>query len=350
MWKWTIRKKLKLFTNQLFANFIWSISTHFTNSPFYNENESDDKSSFVDSLCGGADSDEDEGEIENETDEELSGDDDDQDGDDLESEEPKIEEPILFSTNSGTTDAAIATKFQLKLIENILSCRIKLQKIMKETATLGEEITPFQEKNLLKIEEKYNRILKILDNIESRDGYELITNTFEKTKIMGGFNKFEKDPVLKIQEIIGDRERLVERTRVRRDNSGNQQEQNDSDSDDDHTQEKKNSNFGPDPRIFDDSDFYITQLKEIISSKSYNKEDSSDNSLAITQKWMLQQQKIRSNSRKRNAQGIPSKERKGKKINYQVHKKMINFLAPNEAFGVGMTHQGRDLLFASLFQ
>ena len=221
---------------------------------------------------------------------------------------------------------------------------------MKETATLGEEITPFQEKNLLKIEEKYNRILKILDNIESRDGYELITNTFEKTKIMGGFNKFEKDPVLKIQEIIGDRERLVERTRVRRDNSGNQQEQNDSDSDDDHTQEKKNSNFGPDPRIFDDSDFYITQLKEIISSKSYNKEDSSDNSLAITQKWMLQQQKIRSNSRKRNAQGIPSKERKGKKINYQVHKKMINFLAPNEAFGVGMTHQGRDLLFASLFQ
>lgn len=86
--------------------------------------------------------------------------------------------------------------------------------------------------------------------------------------------------------------------------------------------------------------------RQIITSKSY-KDNLAMDPTEITRKWM-QLEKDKKKNKKKILKG--SSERKGKRINYKIHSKMINFCAPEEKNAPSYTHEGRNALFCSLFQ
>jgi protein AATF/BFR2 len=92
------------------------------------------------------------------------------------------------------------------------------------------------------------------------------------------------------------------------------------------------------PEIFDDSEFYHQQLRELIEYKSGNDENQAE----ITQK-LIELQKVRSKMKKK----VDTRASKGRKIRYIVHNKLVNFMAPKDEST--MPEEARKELFNSLF-
>lgn len=92
------------------------------------------------------------------------------------------------------------------------------------------------------------------------------------------------------------------------------------------------------PEIYDDSAFYHDLLRELIEYKS----TSGDNQSEITQKF-IELQKVRSKMKKK----VETRASKGRKIRYNVHKKLINFMAPVDESE--WADEARTELFNSLF-
>lgn len=90
--------------------------------------------------------------------------------------------------------------------------------------------------------------------------------------------------------------------------------------------------------IFDDSDFYHQLLRELIEYKSNAEESKSK----ISQK-IIKLQSFRKNIKRK----IEMRASKGRKIRYNVHNKLINFMpAKDDSFSKDATNE----LFNSLFE
>ncbi|XP_062124843.1 protein Aatf [Drosophila sulfurigaster albostrigata] len=76
------------------------------------------------------------------------------------------------------------------------------------------------------------------------------------------------------------------------------------------------------PNIYDDSDFYHQQLRELIEYKASTTSNMSD----IT-KQFVELQKLRQKMKKK----VDTRASKGRKLRYVVHNKLINFMAPNDS-------------------
>ncbi|XP_058813051.1 protein Aatf [Topomyia yanbarensis] len=102
------------------------------------------------------------------------------------------------------------------------------------------------------------------------------------------------------------------------------------------------SEDAPDPvyneEIFDDSDFYHALLRELIEYKS----NTVDNPQEISAK-LAELQKLRSKMKKQ----VDTRASKGRKIRYVVHKKLVNFTAPESSHE--WTEEAKNELFSSLF-
>lgn len=94
------------------------------------------------------------------------------------------------------------------------------------------------------------------------------------------------------------------------------------------------------PEIYDDSDFYHHLLRELIEYKS----SSGDNQAEITQKF-IELQKVRSKMKKK----VDTRASKGRKIRYNVHNKLVSFIAPNDNSRQQWTDEAKTELFNSLF-
>lgn len=92
------------------------------------------------------------------------------------------------------------------------------------------------------------------------------------------------------------------------------------------------------PDIFDDSDFYHQLLRELIEYKS----NTGDNQSELAQKFM-ELQNVRSKMKKR----VETRASKGRKIRYNVHNKLVNFMPPKDT--TEMTEEAKTELFNSLF-
>lgn len=92
------------------------------------------------------------------------------------------------------------------------------------------------------------------------------------------------------------------------------------------------------PEIFDDSDFYHQLLRELIEYKS----NSGENQSEITQKF-IELQKVRSKMKKK----VEARSSKGRKIRYNVHNKLMNFMPPKDESE--WTDEAKTELFNSLF-
>lgn len=263
------------------------------------------------------------------SDDEVSESADDEDDEDLDSVSSKPENDInLYQSNDSTLKSAQFLNINLQLIENLYNCRIKLEKVMK-SQIIDEEQPEKYLKTIRGLQQKFDEVATILSDISASSNSELIETTFERTKTHGNFSKLEKSPNTQIQEILSDKDRLIKRTQRKRKNPA---------------LSKENDEY--DPAIFNDTDFYADLLKQFISSKSY-KDDLFTDPTEITRRWLELQK-----DKKRNKEKflITSKDRKGKKINYKVHSKLVNFVAPDEKYAPTYTHEGRNALFCSLFQ
>lgn len=115
----------------------------------------------------------------------------------------------------------------------------------------------------------------------------------------------------------------------------NDEEEGGCDEDDDHDEE-----------IFDDDDFYHQLLRDLIEKKS-----SSAGEGDLGQKW-LQIQKLRSKSKKK----VDRRASKGRRIRYDIHAKLVNFMAPvahqggSSASGYQISEEAKNELFNSLFK
>lgn len=89
----------------------------------------------------------------------------------------------------------------------------------------------------------------------------------------------------------------------------------------------------PDPEIFDDGDFYQKMLRDIIDARGDG---------GKTEDWMLLQRQKKAKKK------VDTKASKGRKLRYEVHEKMQNFMVPVPVPGAWHDEQV-DELFASLF-
>lgn len=134
----------------------------------------------------------------------------------------------------------------------------------------------------------------------------------DKTQL--AFGKVKKGgapqiPTLKqISHILSDKERLIKRTQTKR------------------TQYavigKGAEETGEiDEEIFDDDDFYHQMLRELIDRKTHNINDP----VQLSRQW-LELQKLRTKLKR----VVDTDASKGRKIRYDVHPKLVNFMAPKD--------------------
>ncbi|XP_017002953.2 protein Aatf [Drosophila takahashii] len=132
------------------------------------------------------------------------------------------------------------------------------------------------------------------------------------------------DIIKKIDSALANREVLVEKSQTPKGNQAENQQENE-----------------PAPRlkhIYDDSDFYHQQLRELIEYKA----STSSNMSEIT-KQFVELQKLRQKMKKK----VDTRASKGRKLRYVVHNKLINFMAPNEISD--WTESSKSELYKSLF-
>lgn len=90
--------------------------------------------------------------------------------------------------------------------------------------------------------------------------------------------------------------------------------------------------------LYDDSDFYHQQLRELIEYKSNTSVSASE----VTQQYM-ELQKLRQKMKKK----VDTRASKGRKLRYTVHNKLINFMAPDDTST--WTEESKEELYRSLF-
>lgn len=90
--------------------------------------------------------------------------------------------------------------------------------------------------------------------------------------------------------------------------------------------------------VYDDTDFYHTQLRELIEFKAST--SISPNDMA---KQFVELQKLRKKMKKT----VDTRASKGRKIRYVVHNKLVSFMAPNDASE--WTDESKTELYKSLF-
>ena len=94
-----------------------------------------------------------------------------------------------------------------------------------------------------------------------------------------------------------------------------------------------------DPEVFDDSDFYHTLLRDLIDRKTGGGGAEGDEG----RQW-LKVQRLRSKMKKK----VDTRASKGRKVRYDIHSKLVNFMAPVPAVNQWQD-SAKNELFSSLF-
>ncbi|XP_061680062.1 protein AATF isoform X2 [Syngnathoides biaculeatus] len=158
----------------------------------------------------------------------------------------------------------------------------------------------------------------------------------------GGFGAFERDVVVQVEQILTDKERLVRRTQTRRSeyrvlgDAADPSERNL----DGPAPSRGDPTKDADEDVFDDDDFYHQLLRELIERKT----GGADGQVAAGRRW-LQIQKLRSKIKKK----VDTKASKGRKVRFDAHPKLLNFMAPVVRDDEALAHDARTELYRGLF-
>ncbi|EDX04000.1 protein Aatf [Drosophila simulans] len=329
------------------------------------------------------DYDEEEDDDSEEEDQESEGDDDDDDNDseDEEAEDDAIKpSDVMSKTNhQAEIQKGLAVQNQLRIWERLLELRINTQKFTSKANQLPapDSLTKLASESdelqsvLNEAQERSSKLLQQLlslqsalhqqnsemkksvkrkqpgedsgpavkrfgsvlhSNFQQMTGYrnEVLLKWDDRTKLLtpgAGVKRKslqeDYDIIKKIDSALANREALVEKSQTPKNNQAEQQE---------------NAPVQRLKHIYDDSDFYHQQLRELIEYKA----STSSNMSEIT-KQFVELQKLRQKMKKK----VDTRASKGRKLRYVVHNKLINFMAPNESSD--WTDASKSELYKSLF-
>lgn len=261
---------------------------------------------------------------------------------------------------------AKSVKNQLLVYDNLLETRIKFQRLLhtinqlptnQHSSIIHKSKSPLlneclkTSKNVLK--KIYKTMLEIDSHIQLseevggkrkdldlppgghpkrfcslREQYPQVLDAwFERTKFIHAnhkqFSAFEVCPTKSISNILQNKERLLNRTKVKRSEYDIVGE----------TDGSVNCN-----EIYDDDDFYHILLKDIVENDADNLQDPT-----TTSRKYIEIQRLRNKIKKK----VDTKASKGRKIRYNVQEKLVNFMAPIDMSS--MPDEARNELFKSLF-
>ncbi|OUC41529.1 NifU-like protein [Trichinella nativa] len=220
-------------------------------------------------------------------------------------------------------ERGIAVQQQLKLWEQMLSLKIRFQKLLQsanrlpQSADYREKLLQSDDELLETFSSARRSVQKLLDELlEFQDHLnEALEKWYQRTRLGGigvsakkDFSAFESNAVAQIAQILTDRKRLIQRTQLKRleyDIIGKEEKCADED---------RNVN------IFDDSDFHEQLLREFIQKRMNDITDP----VLLGRHWS-KFQKLRDKSKKSK---VDRKASKGRRIRIQVMSKLVNFMAP----------------------
>lgn len=164
-----------------------------------------------------------------------------------------------------------------------------------------------------------------------------------------GFGAFDRNILTQVEQVLLDRDRLVRRTQTQRSEYrilGKREapaltSEIFTEGEEAERQLTANAHLKDlDEDIFDDDDFYHQLLRELIEHKT-TAADPNDQ-VAMGRQW-LTIQKLRSRIRKK----VDTKASKGRKVKFQIHNKLVNFMAPVDHST--LSDKGRTELYRGLF-
>ncbi|KAI8365289.1 apoptosis antagonizing transcription factor-domain-containing protein [Radiomyces spectabilis] len=163
------------------------------------------------------------------------------------------------------------------------------------------------------------------------------------------FKAFDQNIMTQIDHLMADKANLVKRTQLQRSDypvlgkqvkNDEEDKTNESESADQDAKDRKADRHLTtyDEEIFDDHDFYSQLLRELIESRMVDTEDP----IAMGMRWAARKQA----EGKKKKKAVDTKASKGRKLRFNVHEKIQNFMAPIPA---GTWHEEMtDELFSSL--
>ncbi|XP_076452514.1 protein Aatf-like [Babylonia areolata] len=252
-------------------------------------------------------------------------------------------------------EKAQAVVQQLDLWDRLMEARIQLQKVLSQVNRLPTRQQSQASEHLSEAGESGDVVTEMICTLHgvlnspssprkrkadvdvdelARESHESLvktrntTLTFwdEKTRLASkkfkSFKSYQTPVVKQVEQILSDRDRLVRRTQVIRD----------SDAPDvcDNPEE-----------IFDDNDFYQRLLKNLIESKA-----SEESSMSASASQWLEVQRLR--GRKKKKKDVDTRASKGRKLRYNIHSKLVNFMVPRDEST--WSEDARNELFKNLFK
>ncbi|KAJ3206907.1 hypothetical protein HK099_000398 [Clydaea vesicula] len=265
---------------------------------------------------------------------------------------------IINPENSTLMESIKSASNELKcLIDELLELRMSVLKNNTQVAPQVMEKFPenLKKRKRLELDDAEN-IDETLKNFwTSMQGFdssflpfrdEVIEKWYNKIKSAGGgallnkkFKAVDQSTLTQIRVTLMDHDRLIKRTRLKRSNYNVIGKERVQSSEEVPNPDEHLSNY--DAEIFDDEDFYSILLKEFIESKM---SDGTDDPMALSLK-SIELKKLKKNKKKNLL--IDQKASKGRKIRYQVHEKLENFMSsiPTLGWHNGMINE----LFSGLF-
>lgn len=138
-----------------------------------------------------------------------------------------------------------------------------------------------------------------------------------------------------IDELLrSDGTKLLDRTRRRKDKHTRISQVPGEDADAEEDEERL------DPEVFDDTDYYQQLLRDVIAARGGSDGQGGE------QQWQIQQRERKAKRKKT----VDTKASKGRKLRYEVHAKLQNFMVPVPVVGGDWHEEQIDGLFSSLLQ
>ncbi|XP_054168432.1 protein AATF-like [Oppia nitens] len=169
---------------------------------------------------------------------------------------------------------------------------------------------------------------------------DVLNKWYERTRLTSNAFKnkcllsLETSTNIQINRILNDTKRLIKRTQTKRSIYSIVGKDNETE-EEMYSENVEQLNV----EIFDDDDFYHQLLRQFIETNTNT--DSTD-PFVLSKKW-LEIQRIRNKIKRK----VDTKASKGRRIRYDVHSKIVNFMAP--IHNTLYTDEAKDQLFKSLF-
>lgn len=262
----------------------------------------------------------------------------------------------LFQNYPDTKSLVDLSKGTESFKDNSMQQKDDDEEITSESDTENkEEELPSQNNIVKQINIKYNDYPSLLSKRHDRlkrFRNETIQKWYDKTRISSGklsgkgFTAFDQSALKQIEQVLSDQNRLIKRTQLKRSMYsiiGKSETAGDIKIDNNELNNNASTVANRDLKdydeeIFDDQDFYHQLLRELIERKTSDINDP----VALSRQW-LEIQKLRGKVKKL----VDTKASKGRKVRYDVHRKMVNFMAPADSST--WSHEARNDLFSSLF-